>query len=103
MSTYLRLEEPPALKHPGYPICGACVVETEHEDADWLCPSCGTVWPGEDLESEPERAQMWPAWSGEEWPQSAPVCPNDDAWKVARLTGQQRDQEVRRINGTEQE
>ena len=39
---YLRLAERPALRHPGYPTCDACDIETDHEDGDWLCPSCRT-------------------------------------------------------------
>lgn len=90
---YIRLAERPGLMHPGYPICDACTVETDYEDGDWLCPSCGTCWPGDDMEAPPEKAQLYSEWSGEEL--TGPVCPNDEAWHIAGLTPKTRDQLIR--------
>lgn len=96
-SEFLRLAEKPGLIHPGYPICDACNVETNHEDNDWLCPSCGTVWPGDDLEAPPEKATMYHEWSGVDL--IGPICPNDQAWRVGGLYKhpEDRDRIVNRI------
>lgn len=92
---YLRLAEKPGLNHPGYPICDACNVETTIDDAQWLCPSCGTVWPGDDMESDPSKAMTFPEWSGEEL--TGPVCPNDEAWRVSHLKHDEREEAVEMI------
>ena len=94
---YLRLAERPALRHPGYPTCDACDIETDHEDGDWLCPSCGTVWPGDNLEADAADATLYPDWSGETL--TGPVCPNDLAWRVAGIgeDAEDRDRRVRRL------
>ncbi|MBB1034628.1 hypothetical protein G6031_09530 [Dietzia sp. CQ4] len=93
MSDYLRLAEAPALRHPGYPYCAACDVETRLEDGSWLCESCGTTWPADDMEHPPENAEMYPAWSGEEL--TGPICPNDVAWRFSHLPPDERDARVR--------
>lgn len=80
---YLKLAEAPGLIHPGYPICDACDVETDPEGDQWLCPSCGTVWPGDNLEADASEAQMFDEWSGETL--IGQVCPNDLAWRVSHL------------------
>lgn len=90
---YIRLAEPPALHHPGYPICDACNVETLNEDGDWLCPSCGTSWPGDNMEASGDDATMFTDWSGEEL--TGPTCPNDEAWRVAGLPPEERDAWIR--------
>lgn len=92
---FLRLSKPPGLSHPGYPICDACNVETEHDGDGWLCPSCGTAWPGDNMEAFPSEATMFPDWSGEGM--TGPVCPNDLAWKVSHLSGYERDALVKRL------
>lgn len=71
---FLKLEEPPALLPPGHPICAACLVETHQDDIGWVCPSCGTVWPGDKVEASPEQADLYEEWSGEKL--EGPTIPN---------------------------
>ena len=92
---YLKLESAPGLQHPGYPTCDACAVEVLLED-DWLCPSCGTIWPASNVEADPEDATLFEAWSGETL--TGPTCPNDVAWRIP--TGckpEERDRHVERL------
>lgn len=100
--TYLRLAEPPALRHPGYPICGACDIEVQHDGDGWLCPSCGTVWLVNTMEADASDAEMYPDWSGEDL--TGPVCPNDEAWRFSHLPASERNARIEQLNagqGTE--
>lgn len=90
---FLRLAEKPGLNHPGYPICDACNVETDFEDGDWECPSCGTLWPGDDMEADPEKATLYQEWAGEEL--EGPICPNEYAWLASKIDDpDQRDKRI---------
>jgi hypothetical protein len=91
---YLKLASAPALRHPGYPTCEACDVETRLEDGDWMCESCGTVWPADDMEHPPENATLYEVWSGEEL--TGPTCPNDQAWRVTGYPPDERDAWIRK-------
>ena len=90
---YVRLDTKPELRHPGYPICGACDQETDHEDGQWLCPTCGTTWPGDDLEHPAENATLYADWAGEEL--TGPVCPVSLAWRWVHLPPDERDARIR--------
>ncbi|PMC76383.1 hypothetical protein [Brachybacterium sp. UMB0905] len=90
---YTRLAEAPALNHPGYPVCDACDVETELDDSQWMCPACGTIWPGDGMEASGDDATLYPDWSGEDL--TGPVCPNHEAWRVAVLPPDERDAWIR--------
>ncbi|MBC9927267.1 hypothetical protein [Leucobacter sp. cx-169] len=70
---FLRLERAPHLVHPGNPICGICKVNTTLDDGSWLCGSCGTTWPADDLEASSEQGCLYEYWAGE--PLTGPVCP----------------------------
>lgn len=94
-SDYLRLAEPPALDHPGNPVCGACHVETRCTDGSWLCPSCGTTWPNDSMEQSSEAATMYEDWAGESLP--GPTCPNDDAWRFALVPPEDRAEGIRAL------
>lgn len=91
---YLHLTNPPALLHPGNPTCEACLVDTDHDGDNWVCPSCGTAWPGGVYEADPKDATLFPDWSGE--PLTGPVCPNDVAATVSSIRDpDERDAAVR--------
>lgn len=94
--TYLRLDKAPSLHHPGGPICGACLVETNLEDG-WVCPSCGTSWPSDVVEDDGENAELYESWSGEEL--TGPTCPTDEAWRVSHLEDADRDAAVEKLLG----
>lgn len=96
---YLRLAEKPGLHHPGYPTCGACYEETEPEDMSWLCPSCGTTWPVDNLEADPDAASLFEEWSGEKL--TGLTCPNDIAWRVAGRKPKDREEVLKRLLGKE--
>lgn len=96
---YLRLTEKPGLNHPGYPTCDACAVETTRDDDEWLCPSCGTTWPGDNAEAAPEAAQLFPEWSGEEL--TGPVCPNEIARLVSGYPPSDRDRLIAAVTGAD--
>lgn len=91
---YTRLAEHPSLVHPGYPSCGACDREVDYEDGGWVCPSCGTCWPGDRVEDDGSSAQLYPEWSGETL--TGPVCPLDLAWRVEHLPPDERDAAILR-------
>ena len=93
-SDYLKLDAAPGLTHPGHPICDACEVEVELDDG-WLCPSCGTAWPADQLECDGSDAALYKDWSGETL--AGPACPVDLAWQVSHLRGPDRDQMVRKL------
>lgn len=80
---YLHLDRVPALVHPGYPLCGACDIEVEHEGSQWLCPSCGTCWPSTVLEDDGTCGVLFADWSGET-PTGVRVA-TLHAWQVAHL------------------
>lgn len=90
---YIRLAAAPALHHPGYPICGACDQEVRLEDSEWMCESCGTTWPANNMEADAEDATLYPFWSGEAL--TGPVCPNAEAWRFAGLPPDDRDARIR--------
>lgn len=92
-NAYIRLAEAPGLNHPGNPSCNACEVETEIDDREWMCPSCGTTWPTESMDASSEDATLYPDWAGEEL--TGPVCPNDDAWRFTHFPPDERDARIR--------
>lgn len=78
---YMKLAEKPGLDHPGYPNCGACGVEVDHDGDGWLCPSCGTAWPSDNVEAPPEDATLFEEWSGEEL--EGVEVPVHEAWRFS--------------------
>ena len=64
-NNYVRLKEKPGLS-ASYPACDACLLEVDYEDGDWLCPGCGTSWPGDRMEVDASKATLFEDWSGEE-------------------------------------
>lgn len=90
---YIKLEKAPELHHPGYPICGACGTEVELHD-EWICPSCGTSWPSDNMEDDGSRATMFEDWAGEIL--TGPVCPNEFAWRVSDLEPDERDARIKK-------
>lgn len=91
---YMKLETAPSLHHPGYPSCGACAVETELEDGLWQCPSCGTTWPADRLEADPDEGELYEDWSGEEL--TGQTVPVDHAWLFALYRGEDRESRIKR-------
>lgn len=59
---YIKLDEAPKLI-PRHPICGACRLELEPGNGEYLCPGCGTVW----VWSLPDidDGTLYADWSGE--------------------------------------
>ncbi|QGJ94980.1 hypothetical protein SEA_REDWATTLEHOG_121 [Gordonia phage RedWattleHog] len=80
MTSYLKLSERPGLSFTA-PECNACLKEVDHDGDGWLCPSCGTSWPGNVMESDGSDAQLFEEWSGEELP--GPTCKTDEAYLAA--------------------
>lgn len=77
---YLKFEKAPALLHPGNPVCGNCLCETEYNEG-WLCPSCGTMWDEDSMEYGEGKGDLYEEWGGEEL--SMPVCPPDVAHLIS--------------------
>lgn len=97
---YLRLEQAPALNHPGNPSCGACDEETSPDDGSWMCHSCGTTWPIGESEYAAGVGELYSSWSGKEL--TGPICPPDLAWQVSHLPPDERDQRIRQhLEGTQ--
>lgn len=94
---YVKLSETPALNHPGSPSCDACWVDTEHDGDNWVCPSCGTAWPGDILEDDGEKGSLFEEWSGETL--TGLTCPNDDAYRVSGQDPQEREKLLAEILG----
>lgn len=92
-SEFLRLAVAPGLNHPGNPSCDACEVETRFDRDGWMCDSCGTTWPPDDMEASGDAATLYSDWSGEDL--IGPICPNDDAWRFAHLPPGERDARIR--------
>lgn len=61
MTEYVRLAEAPAWS-VSYPTCSVCCVDLQYEDG-WLCPVCGTSWPGN--ASDGDTGTLYEDWSGE--------------------------------------
>lgn len=90
---YLKLTEKPGLSSPGNPTCQACLVEVDYGDETWVCPSCGTEWPGDRMESSPEEATLYEEWSGDTL--EGPECPSDIAYLVSGYAPRERDQAIK--------
>ena len=72
---YIKLAEAPTWVVQ-YPQCSACEVDLILDDG-WLCPVCGSCWPGE--ANDGDQGELFESWSGETI-DGDPV-PNDDAWR----------------------
>lgn len=64
MNDYLNLTGKPALLQR-LPLCEACELEVDYGNGDWICPGCGTSWPGDKWEADPDEATLYEEWSGE--------------------------------------
>lgn len=84
MTRHLRLATAPYLSI-NYPDCDACEVQVDDYGDGFTCPSCGTQWDYGDSESIPGKMP-------EDLP--GPVCPNNWAWRVSHLSGEERDRAV---------
>lgn len=92
-NAYMNLDHIPALHHPGYPTCGTCEVEVEHNDG-WVCPSCGTSWDESNVEYYEGDGDRFEDWSGET--RTGPVAPKDEAWRWSTLPPDVRDREIQK-------
>lgn len=62
MADYIKLDQPPRLI-VGYPTCGACYVEVNHDDGNWVCPQCGTSWSTNACDDD--EGTLYEDWSGD--------------------------------------
>lgn len=89
---YMRLSRKPGLGMH-YPVCEACIIEVDYEDECWQCPSCGTQWPIEIMESDGDDAELYEEWSGEKL--DGELVSTDDAYLFGKMNPEERGQRIK--------
>lgn len=89
----VRYPEAPSMVYQS-PTCSACYVELDHNGDGWECRVCRTSWDDNDYDTP---GQLYPDWTGEEWPVDLEVTDLEDGHKVGlAIEREEREERLRK-------